>query len=84
MESQTIDEKFSLILAELQSIKRVLSLHNSAKEIEMYTIKEACEKLNLSRTTFDRYRKDGKIVVSKVMGKNYVTSQEIKTYLDGN
>lgn len=84
MESQTIDEKFSLILAELQSIKRVLSLRNSPKEIEMYTIKEACEKLNLSRTTFDRYRKDGKIVVSKVMGKNYVTSQEIKTYLDGN
>jgi excisionase family DNA binding protein len=85
MQHLTFEEKISVIMAEIQDLKKILSSFKLvSKELEMYTIKEACEKLNLSRTTFDRYRKDGKIVVSKVMGKNYVTSAAIEMYLNGN
>jgi len=74
-----------IVLADLAEIKALLlKLGAVEKAVEMYTIKEACQKLNLSRTTFDRYKNDGKIVVIKVLGKNYVTSAAIETYLNGN
>jgi len=74
-----------IVLADLAEIKvLLLKLGAVEKAVEMYTIKEACQKLNLSRTTFDRYKNDGKIVVIKVLGKNYVTSAAIETYLNGN
>ena len=74
-----------IVLADLAEIKALLlKLGAVEKAVEMYTIKEACRKLNLSRTTFDRYKNDGKIVVIKVLGKNYVTSAAIETYLNGN
>ena len=85
MENLTFEQKMAQILADLAEIKALfLKLKTGEKTVEMYTIKEACEKLNLSRTTFDRYKNEGKIVVTKVLGKNYVTSAAIGMYLNGN
>jgi len=85
MENLTFEQKIDVILANIQALNKLLSGFTPlAKQVEMYTIKEACEKLNLSRTTFDRYKNEGKIVVTKVLGKNYVTSAAIEMYLNGN
>lgn len=85
MENLTFEQKIDVILANIQALNKLLSgFSPSAKQVEMYTIKEACQKLNLSRTTFDRYKNEGRIVVTKVLGKNYVTSAAIEMYLNGN
>lgn len=82
MQNLTFEQSVLVDLAEIKAL--LLKLGAVEKAVEMYTIKEACRKLNLSRTTFDRYKNDGKIVVIKVLGKNYVTSAAIETYLNGN
>ena len=84
MENLTYEQKIDVILANIQALNKLLSgFTPSAGKVEMYTIKEACQKLNLSRTTFDRYKADGKIAITKVLGKNYVTSAAIEMYLGG-
>lgn len=81
---QTLDEKVALILGQIAEIKECLRLISNGKSVQsMYTISEACRVLGISRTTFDRYAKDGKISVTKVMGKNYVSQAAINSYLGG-
>lgn len=78
----TFEEKLALILSQVAEIKECLRLISNGKSVQsMYTISEACKVLNISRTTFDRYAKDGKIFVTKVMGKNYVSQAAINSYL---
>lgn len=78
----TFEQKVALILAQIAEIKESLKLLSNGKTVQsMYTISEACQVLNISRTTFDRYAKDGKISVTKVMGKNYVSEAAINSYL---
>lgn len=78
----TFEENIALILGQIAEIKECLRLISNAKSVQsMYTISEACKVLNISRTTFDRYAKDGKISVTKVMGKNYVSQAAINSYL---
>ena len=78
----TIEENLALILGQIAEIKECLRLISGSKSVQsMYTISEACKVLNISRTTFDRYAKDGKISMVKVMGKSYVSQAAINSYL---
>lgn len=83
MENQTFEQTVSILLADIAEIKESLKMLSQGKTVQsMYTIAQACEVLNISRTTFDRYAKDGKIATTKVMGKKYVSQAAINTYLD--
>ena len=82
MQNQTFEQQISIILADISEIKAALKMLSQGKTVQsMYTIAQACEVLNISRTTFDRYAGDGKIVTTKVMGKKYVSQAAINTYL---
>ena len=45
--------------------------------------KDACEALNITRPTLDKYRKQGRIIGSKVGGKWFYSEHEIKVFIDG-
>ena len=82
MENLTFEQTISILLADIAEIKEGLKMLSQGKTVQsMYTIAQACEVLNISRTTFDRYAKDGKIATTKVMGKKYVSQAAINTYL---
>lgn len=82
MENQILEKQIAIILADIAEIKTALKMLSQGKTVQsMYTIAQACEVLNISRTTFDRYAGDGKIVTTKVMGKKYVSRAAIDTYL---
>jgi excisionase family DNA binding protein len=82
MENFTFEQTISILLADIAEIKEGLKMLSQGKTVQsMYTIAQACEVLNVSRTTFDRYAKDGKIATTKVMGKKYVSQAAINTYL---
>ncbi len=82
MENLTFEQTVSILLADVAEIKEGLKMLSQGKTVQsMYTIAQACEVLNISRTTFDRYAKDGKIAITKVMGKKYVSQAAINTYL---
>ena len=82
MENRTLEQIVAVLLADIAEIKEGLKMLSQGKKVQsMYTISQACEVLNISRTTFDRYAKDGKISVLKVMGKKYVSQAAINTYL---
>lgn len=78
----TFEQKILILLADVAEIKEGLKMLSQGKTAQsMYTIAQACEALNISRTTFDRYAKDGKISTTKVMGKKYVSQAAINSYL---
>lgn len=82
MENQTFEQTISILLADIAEIKEGLKMLSQGKTVQsMYTIAQACEVLNISRTTFDRYAGLGKIATIKVMGKKYVSQAAINTYL---
>lgn len=78
----TFEQKISVLFEDIAEIKEGIKMLSQGKTVQsMYTIAQACEVLNISRTTFDRYAKDGKIETTKVMGKKYVSQAAINTYL---
>lgn len=82
MENLTFEQTVSILLADVAEIKEGLKMLSQGKTVQsMYTIAQACEVLNISRTTFDRYANDGKIATTKVMGKKYVSQAAINIYL---
>jgi len=82
MENLTFEQTVSILLADVAEIKEGLKMLSQGKTVRsMYTIAQACEVLNISRTTFDRYASDGKISTIKVMGKKYVSKDVIDIYL---
>lgn len=80
--TKTFEQQIATIFADVAEIKELLKMLSQGKTVQsMYTIAQACEALNISRTTFDRYAGDGKIATTKVMGKKYVSQAAINIYL---
>lgn len=61
------------------SKKVALILH---RDVEYMTQQEVCEMLDISRTTFWRYRKDGLIKVYHIGGKTMVNKTEIQAAIN--
>lgn len=53
--------------------------------MKLLTLKEACERLNLSRTTVDRMRKSGQFIEVIKMGerKLFVREDELIAFIEG-
>jgi excisionase family DNA binding protein len=76
-----MDQNFLDIKASLAELKELLIIYSGGKTtLQTYTVSEACEEMRVSRTTFDRLKKGGKISVTKVGGKQYVSQESINLY----
>lgn len=81
----TIEQKLDYLLSQVSEMKELLLKYNeSGSKLplkEYYTVKEALERLGLSRTTFDRRVSSGKIQVKKVFGRVMVVSSSVDNYV---
>lgn len=82
MQNLTFEQKVDKLLVEIQELKQICKAFPVKDSSETYTISEACALLSLSRTTFDRYVKEGKISVNKVLGRKYVSAAVVQSFLN--
>ena len=60
--------------------KKVAMMMN--RDMEYMTQQEVCEQLDISRTTFWRYRKEGRIKVHHIGGKAVVNKTELQSSIN--
>lgn len=78
-----IQEWDSLMLTVRELKESITKLQAAKPEKELLTIDEACSELGITRSTFERYKKDGLITVSsKGKGcKGFVHRSELNNFI---
>lgn len=77
-----LPEAVSILLNEVSELKKMLALQakdqrSTEPENDLITIKEACEMLNISRTTLFHYEKQGKVKVYGIGARRLLKRSEI-------
>ena len=75
-----VDLQSMFDMAIAQALKGVLELKN---EKEVYSIKQACEYLDVSRSTLNRWRNDGFIKPSFIGEKPYYSKKGLDALVSG-
>lgn len=79
--SKTELEKFKYEVLQLIKVLFEEQKHNISSK-ELFTEKELCAYLGISKSTIQNYRKDGKIHFIQIKNKIYFRKSDIDTFLD--
>lgn len=56
----------------------------SKKKLDIYTLEELSEQLNMDKQTLRNYIKNGKLTASKIGNKYFVTSDSVMEFMNNN
>lgn len=88
MENLTImtEKDFSQLMNKIDIMEKKIDalLNGGVGTKQLYTISDACELLQVSKRTLQKYRDDGKLSFSQVGDKIYFKQTDIDTFLNGN
>lgn len=54
------------------------------KKLDIYTLEELSEQLNMDKQTLRNYIKNGKLTASKIGNKYFVTSDSVMEFMNNN
>jgi excisionase family DNA binding protein len=75
----------ALLLKKMDALeKKVDALNNGISSKGLFTINEACDLLQVSKRTLQRYRDEGLLSFTQVSGKIMFQKTDIEVFLNGN